>query len=94
MPNQFFPDDTQELAPSNGLSTWDEIRRMADELELRIHLAGMDARDRWRALEPRFSRLEHQLKRSGRRARKAVARELAALRELMQGLRDELDESN
>jgi len=37
----------------------DDLRRITDELELEIHLAGLDARDRWRALEPQLYELEH-----------------------------------
>ena len=33
-------------------ATWDEVRQIADELELKIHVAGMDARDRWQTLRP------------------------------------------
>jgi len=40
--------------------TWDEVRRIADELELKIHLAGMDARDRWRDLKPRLAEIENR----------------------------------
>ena len=45
----------------NGRATWDELRRAADEIEIQIHLAGMEARDRWRVIQPRFEKLEHQL---------------------------------
>jgi hypothetical protein len=29
-----------------------DVRRLRDEVRLKLHLAGMDARDRWHALEP------------------------------------------
>jgi hypothetical protein len=35
------------------------VRRHADEIRVRIHLAGMEARDAWAALEPKVTRLEH-----------------------------------
>ena len=31
------------------------LRRLRDEIRLNIHLARMDAKDRWHALEPQFS---------------------------------------
>ena len=42
----------------------DELRRLRDELKVRIHLAKADAKDRWEELEHRFRRLEskgHQI---------------------------------
>ena len=46
---------------SESTFTWDDVRRFTDQLELKIHLAGMDARDRWEALKPKVSALEHDL---------------------------------
>lgn len=40
-----------------------ELHRLADEIRLRIHLAGMDIKDAWRRLEPRVTALEHRLER-------------------------------
>jgi len=61
------------------LSTWTELRRIADELELKIHLAGMDARDRWQALQPRLAEVERALERAGERADEVVSQKLAKL---------------
>jgi hypothetical protein len=69
-------DHPQEL---DGLSTWDEIRKLADELELKLNLAQTSARDRWQALQPRLAALELVLKRSGRRAWKSLAKQLVAM---------------
>ena len=33
---------------------------MADEIRLKIHLAGMEARDTWNELEPKLRDLEHR----------------------------------
>lgn len=32
----------------------DTLQSLRDEIRLQIHLAGMDAKDRWRELEPRI----------------------------------------
>jgi len=37
---------------------WDEIKRISDELELKVHLASMDAKDKWNELKPRVKALE------------------------------------
>ena len=71
-------------------STWNDVRRLADELELRIHLAEMDARDRWHELEPRLEKLEHQIAHSGEQVEDAVVRELHEVRDALRALRDDI----
>lgn len=58
-------------------ATWDELRRIADEIQLKIHLAEMDARDRWRDLEPRITEVEHALADAGGTASETLSHELA-----------------
>ena len=38
-----------------------ELRRIADEIRVRIHLAGMDVKDAWKRLEPKVTELEHRI---------------------------------
>ena len=35
-----------------------QLRQMADEVRVRVHLAGMEAKDRWAKLEPRLHAYE------------------------------------
>jgi hypothetical protein len=74
----------------NGLATRDEIRRIAEEIELEVHLAGMTLRDRWRLLAPRVEALEQWLKRSGDKAGAAVTDEMYALAALLRKLREDI----
>ena len=74
---------------SEQLSTWDEIRRLADELELKMHLASMDARDRWQELAPRLTALENTLVRAGERATEAIEHELSSMATALRKLRDD-----
>lgn len=74
----------------NENPSWDDVRRVVDELEVKIHLAGMEARDRWRALQPRLLDLQHQLERSGKRASDTIDRELSSLGAALRRLRDDL----
>ncbi|HET9988220.1 MAG TPA: hypothetical protein VFQ65_06865 [Kofleriaceae bacterium] len=74
----------------NRDSTWTELRRLADELEVQVHLAGMEARDRWRALQPRLVELQRDLSTGGTMISDAIERELAALGTALRDLRDEL----
>lgn len=72
-------------------STWDEVRRIADELELKIHLAGMEARDRWHTLQPKLAEIEKSIAAAGKRASETVERELAALGTALRKLRDDVN---
>ncbi len=74
------------------ITTWDEIRRLADELDVKIHLAGMDARDRWHELQPRLAELEKTLEHSGERVVDTVEHELGEVRTALRALRDEVYE--
>jgi hypothetical protein len=75
--------------PSNALrSTLDELRTMRDEIRVRLHLAGMEAKDTWnRDLEPRFFTLEKRLERDVGDAAKTA---LEDLRNAMNKFRDNL----
>ena len=39
----------------------DDLRRMADELRVRLHLAGMDAKDAWHDLQPQLEDFERRM---------------------------------
>ncbi len=48
--------------PDPTPSAWDDVRRLADEVRLKLHLAGMEAKDRWGKLEPQILELEQKVK--------------------------------
>ncbi len=48
--------------PDPPPSAWDDVRRLADEVRLKLHLAGMEAKDRWGKLEPQILELEQKVK--------------------------------
>ena len=73
-----------------GPATWQDVRKIADELELQVHLGGMDARDRWCALQLRLGKVEQTLEHSGERAGEAVAHELAEIHDGLVHLRDDI----
>jgi hypothetical protein len=72
------------------LSTWDDVKRLAQELEVKIRLAGMEARDRWRILQPRLFELEKTLTASGQKAGEAIEKEVAAIGDALRRLKDDL----
>ncbi|HSD85927.1 MAG TPA: hypothetical protein VLB44_00375 [Kofleriaceae bacterium] len=67
---------------------WDDLRRIADEIELHIHLGSMDARDRWHELEPKLVELEHRVANTGIGA--VIDREITELHAALVRLRDDL----
>lgn len=71
-------------------STWDEVRRIADEVELKLHLAGMEARDRWNTLQPRLTALEARLAKTTQHTGEVITQELTAVGAALRRLRDEL----
>ncbi len=75
---------------ADTLSTWDEVRRIADEIEVQLHLASMDARDRYHALQPRIAATEAAIVHSGEHASDAVISELHELRTALLHLRDQV----
>jgi hypothetical protein len=69
---------------------WVDLRRIADEIELKIHLASMDAHDRWKALQPRLDKLGATIAHTRERASKVVTEELSAIRVALCKLRDDV----
>jgi hypothetical protein len=67
-----------------------EFRRIADEIRVRIHLGGMDARDAWAKLEPRVRELEQKLEHTAGRAATEVEKLAAGLRRELEGLHERL----
>jgi len=71
--------------------TWDDVRRIAEELELKMHLAGMDVRDRWNELQPRLAEVQKVIAREGERAGKLVVTQISSLGKALQELRNEIE---
>jgi hypothetical protein len=59
----------------------DEIQTMSDEIRVKIHLAGMDAKTTWRKLEPRLEEAKAH-------ATNATDSSVHALRDLAKALRE------
>jgi hypothetical protein len=72
-------------------STWDDVRRIADELELKVHLAGMDVRDRWNELQPRLAEIEKTIAREGERVGKFLSTQLSSMGTALRELRSEIE---
>ena len=42
-----------------------DLKTLRDEVRVKIHLAGMDARQTWQDLQPRLRDLDHEIERGG-----------------------------
>jgi ElaB/YqjD/DUF883 family membrane-anchored ribosome-binding protein len=69
---------------------WDEIKRISDELELKVHLAGMEAKDKWEELKPRVKDLGTKMEDKAEAASARVVEELNNVGGLIKELRDDV----
>jgi len=67
--------------------TWNDVRRIADEIKLKVHLAGMEARQKWEELQPMLAEAESELARGGT----IVATKLAEIGAALKDIADRLD---
>ncbi|HEX8108923.1 MAG TPA: hypothetical protein VF516_14425 [Kofleriaceae bacterium] len=72
-------DVESEHTMTEATTRWDDLHGITDELQLKIHLAEMDARDRWQELQPQLAEIEHKIADAGGVASKTVEHELAEL---------------
>lgn len=71
-----------ELEKSVGL-----LRTLRDEMKVKVHLAGMGAKDQWKDLEPRLqAAVERAAKEVSEASRQAVADATEALKKLRSSL--------
>ena len=71
--------------------SWQDIRRLADEIEVKANLASKELRDRWQAFRPRLAKFEKDLSATGARATKAFSEELSELGDALKKLIDDFD---
>ena len=62
-------------------SSLQELRTLRDEIRVRLHLVGQEARDQWeKHLEPHVGRIEQQIKESSEDTREALREALERAR--------------
>ena len=71
----------------------DELRGVRDDLRVRIHLAGMDARDALQKLEPRIDKVEQELRDATEDVTDKVAASLEAIAHSVRELNKKTDGS-
>jgi len=53
-------DEAQKKLKQDLEDTRNDLRRAADEIKVKIHLAGMDAKDAWHDIQPRLEDFERR----------------------------------
>lgn len=82
----------QTKGTSSDVSFVDNLRRLADQIRLELHLAGMEAKDGWEKLEPRLRELERKVEAAGGRIADDLSKAGAELETRMKALLQRLDQ--
>jgi hypothetical protein len=69
------------MATAKTESTFELLKLLRDEIRLQIHLAGMDAKDTWRALEPELERVLREAETAGHELAVEMTARLRSLRQ-------------
>ncbi len=64
----------------------DELRRLRDEIRLDLHLASMDAKEKWDEIEPRIRDVETMAKDISTASRRAVQEVIDSVRRFRESL--------
>lgn len=70
----------------------DELKRLRDEVRVRLHLAGLDARDRWNELEPSMAQVEKLAREVNEASKRKLGDLRDRLRELVERVRRDADQ--
>lgn len=68
-----------------------DLTRLRDDLHLKIHLAGMDARDAWERLQPRLHEIEQKVQDRAASAAHSLHAAASSLRDDLRGLHADLE---
>jgi hypothetical protein len=79
------------MTPRTRTELWEDIHRLADEIELPVHHAAIDAREQWNDVQARIAELEMTLAHVGPQTFAPVERELTAVDTALRRLRDDLE---
>jgi hypothetical protein len=74
-------------------SAWDDVRRLSDEVRLKMHLAGMELKEKWKQLEPQLAEAQRKVSEGTDKAEDAVTAQLDTLAAGLRQFVDELTEA-
>jgi hypothetical protein len=58
--NTMSAEEADKSVKQDLQDTRDDLKRMADEIKVKLHLAGMDAKDAWDEIQPRLEDFEQR----------------------------------
>jgi hypothetical protein len=64
----------------------DHLQTLRDEVRVRLHLAGLDAKNEWNKLEPHLFEVEQAAKEASEASRRALTDAVARLKKLRESL--------
>ncbi len=86
-------EEAQKTLKQELEDTRNDLKRAADEIKLKLHLAGMDAKDAWEEVQPRLADFEQRFDAKA----EEVGEELKALgneiKQRLQNIKDKLSSS-
>jgi hypothetical protein len=71
-------------------STWDDVCRVADQLKLELHLAGMEAREQWEKLQPKLAELEQSFEAGAHKAGTAISEQVSSMADSLKQLLNDI----
>lgn len=60
-------------------TAWADLRRLADEVRVKLHLAGMELKEKWKEIEPELDAVERDLTAAGAKVEQFVSPKLDAM---------------
>lgn len=69
-----------------------DMRRLGDEIRVRLHLAGMEARSAWEKLEPRLEAFERKAEEAGEELADELEDLAKSIKAQLEALRDRMRE--
>jgi hypothetical protein len=89
-------DIARTLAHNRGmpkLPTWEDVKKVADEVEKKVQSAGAAAREKWNTqLRPKVAEVGKKIEDAGHRAGDAIQQQVSALSEALSKLQHEIAE--
>ena len=69
----------------------DELKRIRDEIKLKVHLASMEVRDAFEKLEPKIKDFERQVSQAGHAASRELEAGMVKAKEALAHIRDKIE---
>ena len=82
--------ETTPLAEEVGRSL-EDLAKLRDEIRLRAHLLGMDAKDAWKEIEDRIAEIEGRVEREGRELGRATSGLVSEVTDAVRRFKDRIE---